>query len=94
MSEDAAQAVSLLVREGCHLCRAVEEELGSLRITVGAFAVRDIDKDRGLHDEYFLRVPVVLVGGEAVFEAAMLDAEGRWRVALREALRSRSVISS
>jgi hypothetical protein len=42
----------------------------------------DIDKDDELFREYGLRIPVVTVDGKVVFEARMIDLEGRWRANL------------
>ncbi len=66
-------------REGCHLCEAVEAEIRSMKEVAVNLTVVDIDKDWALHDEYVLRIPVVLVGGKEVFEAKMMDPAGSWR---------------
>lgn len=76
--------VTILGREGCHLCELVEEDIQSeSRISL---TVIDIGKDQTLHDRYWLRIPVVIVGGKEIFEAKMMDPEGRWRVLLRSLL--------
>ena len=50
--------------------------------------VIDIDEDPALHDKYVLRIPVVSVGGEDVFEAAMMDTEGKWKELLRSLMKA------
>ncbi len=71
---------------GCHLCEAVEAEIRSMQEIAVDLTVVDIDKDRALHDKYLLRIPVVLVGDEEVFEAKMMDPAGRWREVLHRLL--------
>ena len=46
----------------------------------------NIDEDSLLHDMYWLRVPVVRVGGKDVFEAKMMDREGGWKMRLRDSI--------
>ena len=70
--------VVILGKEGCHLCDAVEAEIRS-KETGAEVTVVDIDKDQALHERYWMRIPVVTVGGKEVFEAKMMDLEGRWR---------------
>ena len=71
--------VTILGKEGCHLCELVEEEVRSMKEGINSLTVVDIGKDRRLHDKYWMRIPVVTVGGNEVFEAKMMDPEGRWR---------------
>lgn len=66
-------------KEGCHLCDAVEAEVRSLAEFRGSLSIVDIEKDFALKKKYWMRVPVVTVGGREVFEARMMDLEGRWR---------------
>ncbi|MDG7008533.1 MAG: glutaredoxin family protein [Nitrososphaerota archaeon] len=66
-------------REGCHLCDAVEAEIRSLEEFRDALTAVDIEKDPTLHAKYWMRIPVVTIGGREVFEASMMDLEGRWR---------------
>jgi hypothetical protein len=70
--------VVLYRREGCHLCEEVEAEARSLGITQNMITV-DVDRDPELQARYFLRVPVVEVGGAEVFEAKMMDRGGKWK---------------
>ena len=64
------RVVTVVSKEGCHLCERVISALRSLSSRYG-FEVRvlDILQDRGLHDLYHLRIPVVRIGDEVVFEA-------------------------
>jgi Glutaredoxin-like domain (DUF836) len=48
--------------------------------------VVDIDKDSMLHDKYWMRIPVVRVEGDNVFEAEMMDQEGEWKKRLAQLL--------
>jgi hypothetical protein len=66
-------------KEGCHLCDEVEAEIRSLAELGGSLTVVDIEKDLALKKEYWMRIPVVTVGGREVFEARMMDLEGAWR---------------
>jgi CO dehydrogenase nickel-insertion accessory protein CooC1 len=78
--------VVILSKKGCHLCEAVEAEVRSITSAAKSIVVVDIDEDSGLHGRYWLRVPVVRVGGEDVFEAKMMDREGEWKKSLARLL--------
>jgi len=78
----------LLEKPGCHLCEQVEAELRSGNAGAAGFTVVNIEGSRELHDEYWVRIPVVLVGGVVVFDARMMDVEGEWRKTLRRLLGS------
>lgn len=73
-------------REGCHLCESVEAEIRSIRDAQIRVTPVDIDADSALQAKYFVRVPVVAVGGREVFEAKMMDTDGRWRKRLAAVL--------
>ena len=75
----------ILGKEGCHLCEAVEAEVR--RVAGIRVEVVDVGRDPELHDRYWLRVPVVTVRGREVFEAKMMDLEGRWKGRLPSLLR-------
>jgi len=75
-------------REGCHLCEVVETEIRSMKEVKTSLTVVDIDSDPALHDRYLLRIPIVTVDGREVFEAKMMDPEGRWRKRLPSLLRA------
>ena len=68
-----------MAKGGCHLCDLVEAEIRSMRGVEAMLTVVDIDSDQALRDSYWIRVPVVTVGGKEVFEAKMMDPDGRWR---------------
>lgn len=72
-------AVVVFGREGCHLCDDVEAEIRSVIEYRDALTVVDIEKDPTLYARYWMRIPVVTVGGREVFEASLMDLEGRWR---------------
>ena len=74
--------VVLYSRPGCHLCdeaRAVIEAVG--REVAFAMEEIDIESEDGLIRDYGLRIPVVTVDGQELFEIAV-DAD-----ALRAAVR-------
>lgn len=74
-------------KEGCHLCDDVEAEISSLAEYRDALTVVDIAEDSALQAKYWMRVPVVTVDGEEVFEARMMDPGGSWRERLLAALK-------
>ena len=74
-------------KEGCHLCDEVKAEIASLGEFADALTVVDIEKDSGLRARYWMRIPVVTVGGREVFEASMMDLKGMWRKRLPGLLR-------
>ena len=64
------RTVTVLSKEGCHLCDEVIEALGSLS-SLHDFEVKvlDIQEDTKLHDEYCHRIPVVRINGKDIFDA-------------------------
>ena len=80
--------VLVLGKPGCHLCESVETELRCIDTVAPRLRVVNIDSNRALYDRYQLRIPIVTVGGEAVFEASMMDPEGGWKDKLRQLLGS------
>ncbi len=79
--------VVIFGREGCHLCDVVEAEIQSMKEIKTRLTVVDIDRSPKLHDRYWMRIPVVTVGGEEVFEAKMMDMEGKWKKLLPSLLK-------
>jgi len=77
----------LFGRKGCHLCEIVEAEIRAIDMIETSLTVVDVDKDRALLEMYLLRIPVVTVAGKEVFEASMMDTNGRWKERLRSGLR-------
>ena len=82
-----ASRVVVYGKEGCHLCDDVEAEIRSLAEFGGSLTVVDIEKDPALKTRYWMRIPVVMVGGREVFEASKMDLEGRWRKRLHALLK-------
>jgi Glutaredoxin-like domain (DUF836) len=65
-----AVRVVVISKPGCHLCEEVIGAIESLPPGLGLeLEVLDILQDGRLHDQYFLRIPVVRVDGLDVFEA-------------------------
>ncbi len=64
------KTVTVISKEGCHLCEKVIEALNSLsRRYALEVIVLDIDDDPQLHDRYWLSIPVVRIDGKDVFDA-------------------------
>ena len=76
----------VLGKPGCHMCEAVEAELHSMEGVAPRLKTVDISKDRVLHERYLLRIPVVIMGDEVIFEGSMMDLKGDWKLKLRSAL--------
>ena len=61
--------VTVYTRFGCHLCEEAERVLRTEQATGGvALELVDIDRDPELVRRYGVRVPVVAVDGEELFE--------------------------
>lgn len=61
--------VVLFSRPGCHLCDLARDEIEAVRARHGFdFVEVDIGSDDRLVRDYGLRIPVVSVDGEEVFE--------------------------
>jgi len=77
----SGHTVTLITRDGCHLCEDAERELAALSAELGfALVLLDVDADRERANEYSDRVPVFLIDGaehgywrleEARFRAAL-----------------------
>lgn len=71
--------VTVFGRSGCHLCDIVEAEIRSMKEIKANLVIIDIEGNPTLHDRYWMRIPVVAVRGREVFEARMMDLDGRWK---------------
>ena len=81
MAVAADRRVTLITRDGCHLCEDAERQLAALADELGfELSVLDVDADRARANEYSERVPVILIDGaehgywrleEARFRAAL-----------------------
>lgn len=79
----ATSSLTLLVREGCHLCDDMRDALDALREDLDLrWTEQDVDADAALRQRYDALVPVLLLGEREVCHH-FLDA-----VALRAALRA------
>jgi len=77
----AVTSVVLYARDGCHLCdeaRRVIEDIG--RSTPFAFTESGIETDDTLIRDYGIRIPVVAVDGEELFEISVDAAAFRLAV--------------
>lgn len=75
------RVVTLITRDGCHLCEEADAVLTRMSAELGFVLQRaDVDADPARRDEYSDRVPVILLDGRE---------HGYWRVEedrLRKAL--------
>lgn len=56
--------VTLITRDGCHLCAEAERDLARLSAELGfELLLLDVDADRARANEYSERVPVILIDG-------------------------------
>jgi glutaredoxin len=61
--------VTVYTRVGCHLCQEAERVLRAEQATAGfSLELIDIDRDPELVRRYGVRVPVVAVDGQDLFE--------------------------
>jgi glutaredoxin len=61
--------VTVYTRVGCHLCQEAERVLRAEQATAGfSLELVDIDRDPELASRYGVRVPVVAVDGQDLFE--------------------------
>lgn len=75
--------VTLITREGCHLCDDASVLLRELRDELGfGYDELDVDADRDRRNEYSDRVPVILIDGKE---------HGYWRVEETRLLRDLGV---
>jgi len=72
----------LYSRPGCHLCEELEQKLRPhmerLRRERGVeveITRRDIDADKGWHDAYWDRIPVLMLGDRVVLEGNPTPSE-------------------
>ncbi len=63
------RTVTLYGRPGCHLCDEARDALERVRLrVVFQLRERDITLDDSLHRRYLVRIPVVCLDGEELFE--------------------------
>jgi glutaredoxin len=75
----AEPRLTLVTRDGCHLCDVAKEVLAEVAAETGeAWREVDVDADPALLDEYSDRVPVILLDGKE---------HGYWRVEKARLLR-------
>lgn len=66
------RTVVLYARSGCHLCDEAREVIEEVRATTSfAFDEVDIETDDALVRDYGVRIPVVTVDGEELFEVTV-----------------------
>ena len=77
----APPVVILYGRPGCHLCDDARAALERVRADVlFALEERDITQDDALHRRYLVRIPVVCLEGEELFEYHVDEAVLRARL--------------
>jgi glutaredoxin len=71
------KVVTVVSKEGCHLCERVVEALTSLSSRYDLeVRVLDISHDAKLADKYLLSIPVVQIEGKDVFDGRDMTADG------------------
>jgi glutaredoxin len=60
--------ITVYTRAGCHLCREAERTVAEIGQGVAEVRLVDIDADPELVERYTVRVPVVAVDGDELFE--------------------------
>lgn len=69
MAPSTLHHVVLYARPGCHLCDVARTTIGDVRSRHPfTFEEVDIEEDEALVREYGIRIPVVMVDGQEVFE--------------------------
>lgn len=64
MADPAVHRVTLITREGCHLCEEAEAALRRLSTELRfPLELLDVDAERTRANEYSDRVPVILIDG-------------------------------
>jgi glutaredoxin len=64
-----SRTVTLYTRVGCHLCEEAERALRTEQVAAGFhLELVDVDRDPELARRYGVRVPVVAVDGQDLFE--------------------------
>jgi glutaredoxin len=75
--------LTLITRADCHLCDVAKEAIARVAATAGVdYEELDVDADPGLQEEYWDRVPVILLDGKE---------HGYWRVEETRLLRDLGV---
>jgi glutaredoxin len=78
----ADHRVTLITRDGCHLCEDAERQLAALSDELGfELEVLDVDADRARANAYSEQVPVILIDGAA--HGYWRLEEARFRAALQ-----------
>jgi glutaredoxin len=68
--KESLPSITVISKRGCHLCEQAIDILNSIR-SVNAFhlSILFVEDDPNLFDKYWIRVPVVRLNGDDVFEA-------------------------
>jgi hypothetical protein len=83
------KSVTVVSREGCHLCEKIVEALNSLSSRYELeVKVVDIANDAGLNEKYLLDIPVVQIDGRDVFDAKDMVKNADYATLLERAVSS------
>ena len=82
---DAGAAVTVYVREGCHLCQDALAGLRRMRADGARFTldVVDIEADDRLHRRYLERIPVIALDGRELSDFFLDEADLSRRLEVR-----------
>jgi glutaredoxin len=84
-----AHKLTVLSKEGCHLCeRAIDTLLELSTSYVFDLEVVDISSDETLFKKYFLRIPVICLDGRDIFDAEQLALPNDCRRNLEDLVKS------
>jgi glutaredoxin len=83
------KVVTVVSKDGCHLCENVILALNSLSARYDLeVRVLDIKDDPKLREKYWLTVPAVQIGGKDVFDATHMRGEGGDAIMLERLLQT------
>jgi glutaredoxin len=82
---DDVPAVTVYVREGCHLCQDALQGLRRMRADGRRFTldVVDIEADDRLHRRYLERIPVIALDGRELYDFFLDEADLSRRLEVR-----------
>jgi glutaredoxin len=69
-TETMKHEITVMSKKGCHLCENAIRVLKDLKKEFDfEITILDIESDPSLHDEYWLKIPVLRVDGEDMLQA-------------------------
>jgi glutaredoxin len=84
----SAHRITVLAKEGCHLCERAIYVLKELQNSSFEVEVIDITRNPELFQKYFLKIPVVRLDGKDIFEVEQIALPEDCRRKLAELIAS------